>query len=371
MSKTKTKKKGQPVKKNNPKTKKQSKTIEDKENTVIKENTYVYFDNDFEKRYQKRIEEINKILIDLQNEVKNDGKLKEKHLKELLMKEKGLRALLALSGFSNEYFKRVITLARVVNNENLSALLNQDKWQIDDGNTKKFSEWSDDKIQDLITNNENFRKGIVNLFWRGSSNPYLKSKLPLFELKKLNLRKFEFEIPLVIDTLVRYKEKGSYAGTKDNNAESAIEKILNELNVEFQKGDLPKLKGSTIRRKMDFIILNEKNEPVIIIECSFLVATGSGQGDKATTEIAVGEKIKSHYKNPDFIGFVDGIGWFVRQGDLKKMVEAYDDVFTLHTNELNRFKKYLENKRERGIIPKPTQKKVKQPAQKGKQPAQK
>jgi hypothetical protein len=38
---------------------------------------------------------------------------------------------------------------------------------------------------------------------------------------------------------------------------------------------------------------------------------------------------------------VDGIGWYVRKGDLRRMVAAYADVFTFHKDELERFKRLL------------------------------
>ncbi|OGY09366.1 MAG: hypothetical protein A3D24_04635 [Candidatus Blackburnbacteria bacterium RIFCSPHIGHO2_02_FULL_39_13] len=91
---------------------------------------------------------------------------------------------------------------------------------------------------------------------------------------------------------------------------------------------------------MDFIIPNKQN-PLIIAESSFLVTTSSGQGDKSKTEISIDSLIKSHYPKAKFIGFVDGIGWYVRKGDLKRMVTAYEDVFTFHKEELKRFEKLL------------------------------
>ncbi|NMC60316.1 MAG: hypothetical protein GYA51_13180, partial [Candidatus Methanofastidiosa archaeon] len=54
--------------------------------------------------------------------------------------------------------------------------------------------------------------------------------------------------------------------------------------------------------------------------------------------------IKEHYPNAIFIGFVDGIGWYVRKGDLKRMVTAYEDVFTFHKDELKRFEQLLKDK---------------------------
>ncbi len=73
----------------------------------------------------------------------------------------------------------------------------------------------------------------------------------------------------------------------------------------------------------------------------FLATTSSGQGDKSKTEIFIDSLIKAHYPNAIFIGFVDGIGWYVRKGDLKRMVTAYEDVFTFHKDELKRFEEFL------------------------------
>jgi len=64
-------------------------------------------------------------------------------------------------------------------------------------------------------------------------------------------------------------------------------------------------------------------------------------GDKAKTEQRVAEAIKKHYPNALFVGFVDGIGWYVRRGDLTRMVKAYDFVFTFRANEIKKFKNLL------------------------------
>ena len=169
--------------------------------------------------------------------------------------------------------------------------------------------------------------------------------IPLFELKKLSISKLKFEMPEMIDSLIRYKEKGSYSGKKGNNPEIIIENILNKLDISFETGDLTELidNAPDNKRTMDFIIPNKQN-PVVIIESSFLATTSSGQGDKSKTEISIDILIKEHYPNALFIGFVDGIGWYVRKGDLKRMVIAYEDVFTFHPDELKRFEKLLIEK---------------------------
>ena len=65
----------------------------------------------------------------------------------------------------------------------------------------------------------------------------------------------------MIDTLIRYKEKGSYSGMKENNPEILIEEILNHLEIPFEKGDLSELidNAPDNKRTMDFIIPNKKN----------------------------------------------------------------------------------------------------------------
>lgn len=130
---------------------------------------------------------------------------------------------------------------------------------------------------------------------------------------------------------------------KENNPEILLESMLNHLDITFEKGDLGELieNAPDSKRTMDFIIPNKK-EPKIIIESSYLVTTSSGQGDKSKTEISIDGLIKRHYPKARFWGFVDGIGWYVRKNDLKRMVVAYEDVFTFHPNEIERFEKQLK-----------------------------
>jgi hypothetical protein len=269
--------------------------------------------------------------------------LKKELFERLLAeKENGLRALLALTGFANESLKRLITVVRVAENKELAKLLLKEQW----GETKELEqvkEWGDRKLETMIKNNEFFRKGLVNLFFEGSTVPFLTQTLPLFELKKLSISKLNFEVPALIDTLVRYKEKGSYSGQAENNPETLIKSILDKLEIQFEKGDLKELFKNEFdeKRTMDFILPNKEN-PQIIIESSFLVTTSSGQGDKSKTEGNIKKLIAKYYPGAKFIGFVDGIGWFVRQGDLKRLVAAFDEVFTFHKEELDRFEGYLK-----------------------------
>jgi len=309
-------------------------STDQKFNTVISKNTFYFFNPVFEEKYEGYLNSIKETLLVLKNEIENEGLKKEQFERLIAKKETGLKALLALTGFSNEYLKRLITVIRVVDDTDLAKLVFKDKWR-EKKSTEEIKEWSDEKIQKTIDSNEYFRKGIVNIFFEGATIPFLANTIPLFELKKLSISKLKFEIPAMIDTLIRYKEKGSYS-------ENLIRELLDNLGIPFEKGDLGELieNAPDTKRTMDFIIPNKKN-PKIIAECSFLVTTSSGQGDKSKTEISIDSLIKEHYPDARFIGFVDGIGWYVRKGDLKRMVGAYEDVFTFHKDELARFEKLL------------------------------
>lgn len=318
-----------------------AKSVNDKFLTVIQKNTFYFFNSKFEESYEGYINSLKETLLIVKNKVEIEGLKKEIFEWLLTDKENGLRALLALTGFSNEYLKRLTTIIRIVDNHELNKLVYKEKWY-NEKSPDNIQEWSDSTILKLIQKNEYFRKGLVNIFFEGASIPFLANTIPLFELKKLSISKLKFEIPELIDTLIRYKEKGSYSGMKGNNPETVVAEILEKLGISFETGDLKELidNAPDNKRTMDFIIPNKKN-PLIIAESSFLATTSSGQGDKSKTEISIDTLIKEHYPKTKFIGFVDGIGWYVRKGDLKRMVTAYEDVFTFHKDELQRFEKLL------------------------------
>jgi len=320
-------------------------SIKKKFNTVIKKNTFYFYNKEFEEAYEGYVNSIKETLLVLKNQIRNTGLKKELFEELIYKKENGLRALLALTGFSNESLKRLITFTRIVDDPELNVLINKDKWitDVEIRDRENIKEWSDSKIQKRVRENEFFRKGLVNIFFEGSTIPIFSNVLPLFELKKMSISKLNFEIDALIDTLIRYKEKGSYSGKKENNPEVVIENILDEMGIGFEGGDLGELISNAPdeKRRMDFIIPNKMN-PKIIIECSYLVTTSSGQGDKSKTEISIDSLIKEHYPEAHFFGFVDGIGWYVRKNDLKRMVAAYEDVFTFRQDELERFKQLLK-----------------------------
>jgi len=287
-------------------------------------NTWYYVIQSFEDEYETYLNSLKEMVVELQNDLKIEG-LQKEIIERFIQKENSLRVLLGLTGFSNESLKRLLTLIQYKE-------------------TGTVKELSDKQIEKYIKNDESFRKRIVDIFFK-ELDSFIKETLKPFELKKLGKKKLEDIKSMsleTIDTLIRYKEKGSYTGKKENNAETVIEDILDGLEIPYEHGDLPLLVENEPHKKrtMDFIIPNKEN-PQLIVESSFVTTTASGQGDKAKTEISIGRLLKKYYPDAKFVGFVDGIGWSVRPGDLERMNSAYDYTYTFHKDELNSFKNLL------------------------------
>ena len=311
-------------------------SLEEKFNTVIFKNTFYFQNLEFEEYYEGHISSIAQNIFLLKNKVAREGLKESVLLGHITDVEDGLDAILTITGFSKESLQRLVTFIRLSDDVTLSKLVNKDAWP----SKKSESEWQLDRIKSLIKTNRKFAEGIVSLFFKGSTIPVIKQVLPLFEFKKLDINKFSFSIESLVDTIVRYKTKGSYKASKEGNPEIVIEQILTSHKLSFEKGKFRIPEAGNIPRTMDFIIPN-KASPKLIIECSYSVTTASGMGDKAKTEKTVTDYLKKNYPNVVFVGFVDGIGWYVRRGDLKRMVEAYDFVFTFNKDQLKRFDNLL------------------------------
>ena len=323
------------------------KTTAEKLRTVIEMNTFWYSNRNFEHAYEGHIHSLKENLLHLKNRVERE-KLSVELIEDFLNEKgkNGLTALLALTGFSYEFLKRVFTFIRVKDAPELNTLVYRNQWlplrEDKSDSAENVKEWATGYIESRMGKNAFFRLGVVNVFFKGARTEMLYEALPLFHLKKLSLSKMNFDMEALLDTLVRYKVFGSYNAKPETNPERVVERLLKEIDVGYEKGDLRELvdNAPNEKRTMDFII-PDKTNPKVVIESSYLATTASGQGDKSKTEIQIDELLKQHYPDACFWGFVDGIGWYVRKTDLRRMVDAYEDVFTFHDQELERFKSQL------------------------------
>ena len=300
---------------------------------ILNNNTYFFSNPEYEEEYEANIVQLCELLASLKRQVDAQGLRKELFVDFIQQRDQALKALLTLTGFSRESLRRLITFVRVVDDSTLNHALKHSDWSGEafDG------EWTEKHIIKLSQTNRAFAECLVTLFFDGATYDVFKKVLPLFELKKLSASKFNLKVEDLIDTIVRYNVRGAYKASRFNNPEILLERILENHGYEFEKGQL-----ANISHSMDFIIPN-KHRPRIIVESSYVVTTSSGMGDKAKTEISVAEQIRRFYSYATFVGFVDGIGWLARQNDLKRLLSAFDNVFTYAPNELDRFLEFMND----------------------------
>lgn len=308
--------------------------------TVREKNTYFFSNKLSEEEMQSHIDKLISLVLDLKEDMIEHGCTKDV-LNRFLCKEDALKAVLGVTAVSFEMLQRIVTIIRCEEFEEFATVFYKDKWN--NSNTK--TEWNAKKIEKMVLENKYFRKAIVNVFFEGNQT-ILGKMIPKYNSSKMSydvIRNVTTLSEQTIDTLIRYKERGSYAGRKSNNVETVLQTILNA-DITYDSGcDLPLLAENeqTLKRTMDFMIPSKEN-PRLIIESSFNTTTSSGNGDKAKTENGVHSLHKKHYPNAIFIGFVDGVGWYSRSKDAERMCEGFDDVFTFHNDELNRFKNLLK-----------------------------
>lgn len=316
-------------------------TTAEKLQTVLDKNTYYFRNELFEDEMKSHVNNITCLVMELGETIKQYGCTKEV-LDEFLVKDDSLIAVLGVTGISFEMLQRIVTIIRKENFEEFDTIFYKDKWSTGEYTTA----WGASKIQKMVKKNKFFRKALVNVFFDGEDT-LIGKMLPPFLSRRMSSTRIQ-NIPSLteetIDILIGYKERGSYAAKKGNNAETVLKDILDRAKLTYDSGcDLPLLAENehTRKRTMDFMIPNKQN-PLLIIESSFSTTTSSGNGDKAKAENGVNPLNKKYYPNATFVGFVDGVGWVTRTSDAERMCEGFDDVFTFHADELKRFTELLK-----------------------------
>jgi len=302
---------------------------------ILQRNTFFFYNEEFEERWEAYISSIANLLLLLKRELDAKESIEDKKrviVDVMVNKPDGVSAVLALTSISEEFLLRLVTFIRTIDDKDLNKLVNKDNFP----QTSLDKEWSKKNLFKLVRTNHDVAEGLVNLFFEGFSIPILREYLPLFELKKLNFSKLDFSVESLIDSIVRHAKRGSYKAQGNNDPAGLIKRWLDKNSIHYKSNTiLP-----NIRRKIDFAIPSETN-PRIIIESSYEITTSSAMGDKAKTEIEVAKDVKTNYPQTVFIGFVDGIGWYVRRSDLERLVSAFDNVFTFKRTELDRFLNYV------------------------------
>ena len=262
-------------------------TLDQKFQTVINKNTYFLVNKKFEDEVDKNIERLILETVELQLELKKYG-CNEKVIGDLIEKNNGLLLLSTYTTLSLEHLQGTITRIRLEDDEDYNTFFNKDKWNTDIFVNNEIKNWGIEKIKKLIRTNKYFKECIVKIFINGYDNLELKNYSD-------TINAIITIDPVIMDIMFRQKLKGSNAAKKENNAELKIENILNRHNIPYTRGDLRLLfENEKIRKRTSDFIIGTKDNPLLILECSYQHTTSSSMGDKAKAENGVTDLVKKH-----------------------------------------------------------------------------
>ncbi len=233
---------------------------------------------------------------------------------------KKLKAFVSLIGLSEERLKRVVSLLRYrYNNEEFRT------------------EWDVKRISRTLQTDLQFRNIMIEFFLNGR-NSRLGREIPLYYMKN-----FKLQDPLFINDLTEYSyverilNDNEIQGKYSNEVGAHVERIIrnkldfyrensnNALRYEMQK-EFPLL-----NKNIDFLIPSV-NSPIILIESSYNITTGSGQSKRADQLVEFYGALMRHNANHRanriiMLNYCDGFGWVGRQNDLHRIYDASDFVF--------------------------------------------
>lgn len=231
-----------------------------------------------------------------------------------------LKAFVSLIGLSEERLKRVVSLVRF--------RYNNDEFR---------TEWDVKKISREIQTDVEFKNLMIEFFINGR-NSRIGAEIPLYYMKNFNLLNPNFITDLSEFSYVeRILNDNEIQGKYSNEVGAHVERIIkNKLDIykdnindsllyEMQK-EFPLL-----NKNIDFLIPSV-NAPIILIESSYNITTGSGQSKRADQLVEFYGILMRHNANHRankiiMLNYCDGFGWVGRQNDLHRIYDASDFVF--------------------------------------------
>ncbi|MEM7484772.1 MAG: DpnII family type II restriction endonuclease [Bacteroidota bacterium] len=237
-----------------------------------------------------------------------------------------LKAFISVIGLSEERLKRVVSLIRFkIFGEEFRT------------------EWPVSRISRALNSNNEFKNLLIEFFINGR-NSRIGKEIPLYYMRNFNLLSTDFITDLTefnyVDRILNDNEiQGKYSNEVGAHVEKIIQSKLDEyrnstneeLRYEIQK-EFPLL-----NKNIDFLIPNV-DAPIILIESSYNITTGSGQSKRADQLVELYGVLMRHNANHRanriiMLNYCDGFGWVGRQNDLHRIYDASDFVF--NQNHLN------------------------------------
>lgn len=235
-----------------------------------------------------------------------------------------LKAFVSLIGLSEERLKRVVSLLRYRHND-------------EDFRT----EWDVKRISKTLQNDSAFRELLIE-FFIGGRNSRIGAEIPLYYMRNFKLTDPEFISDLRDHKYVeRILNDNEIQGKYSNEVGAHVERII-QTRLESYKANVNRTlqyenqkEFPLLNKNIDFLIPSV-NAPIILIESSYNITTGSGQSKRADQLVEFFSTLMRHNANHRanriiMLNYCDGFGWVGRQNDLHRIYEASDFVFNQRT----------------------------------------
>lgn len=231
-----------------------------------------------------------------------------------------LKAFVSLIGLSEERLKRVVSLLRYRHNG------------------EEFrTEWDVKRISKTIQDDVDFRILLIEFFIKGR-NSKIGTEIPLYYMRNFKLTDPEFIEDLrdhkYVERILNDNEiQDKYSNKVGAHVEKLIQSRLDNYKININsslKYEIQK-EFPLLNKNIDFLIPSV-NSPVILIESSYNITTGSGQSKRADQLVEFYGALMRHNANHRanrilMLNYCDGFGWVGRQNDLHRIYDASDFVF--------------------------------------------
>jgi len=292
---------------------------------VWKNSMSFVIDDEFDNRFLSTIEPLTNFITQQCESFSNPEMLKDfLTIKDGFTPLLKLKALISLIGLSEERLKRVVSMVRY-------------KYY----NHEFKTEWSVDRISKTIITDEIFRENLIEFFINGR-NSRIGAEIPLYYMRNFKLLNNDF-----IDDLknTKYVERilndNGIQGKYSNDVGAHVEKVIQarldryRLEVNSQLTYQVQKEFPLLHKNID-ILIPSVDSPIILIESSYNITTGSGQSKRADQLVDFYSTLMIHNTNRRnnkilMLNYCDGLGWVGRQNDLRKIYDSSDFVFSQKT----------------------------------------
>lgn len=231
-----------------------------------------------------------------------------------------LRTFISLIGLSEERLKRVISLVRYRHY-----------------NEEFRTEWNIKRISQRMQNDDEFKSLLIE-FFIGGRQSIIGIEIPLYYMRNFKLNDPNFIADLenfrYVERILNDNEiQGKYSNKVGDHVERIIRERLNSYRDNINANLLYDIQKEfpLLNKNIDFLIPSV-DSPIILIESSYNITTGSGQSKRADQLVEFYTALMRHNANHRnnrilMLNYCDGFGWVGRQNDLHRIYDASDFVF--------------------------------------------